>query len=158
MSASRAGPEIRIRPAVSTDEAAVRACAQAAYARYVPSIGREPAPMVADFAAQIAAGQVHVAVDATGDVLGFVVFHPVKGHVLLENVAVFPRATGCGIGRTLIAHCEGAARRLGLGAVHLYTNEKMSENLRLYPRLGYAEVARRHEDGFDRVFFVKQVA
>ena len=144
-----------IRPATAADEAGVRACAEAAYARYVPLIGRKPAPMVADFPAQIASGEIDVAVDAGGAVLGFVVFRPADGHVLLENVAVFPHAAGRGIGRALIAHCEAAARRLGCAAVHLYTNERMTGNLRLYPRLGYAEVARRREDGFDRVFFVK---
>ena len=35
------------------------------------------------------------------------------------------------------------------------TNEKMTENLTLYPRLGYCEVARRTEDGFNRVYFQK---
>ena len=33
----------------------------------------------------------------------------------------------------------------------------MTENLSFYPRMGYAEVDRRHEDGFDRVFFEKPV-
>ena len=47
---------VRVRQAVAADEPAVRACAEGAYARYVAAIGRKPAPMVADFAAQIAAG------------------------------------------------------------------------------------------------------
>ena len=50
------------------------------------------------------------------------------------------------------------ARQRGLKAVHLYTNEKMTENLSLYPRLGYIEVARRMEDGFSRVYFEKSLA
>jgi hypothetical protein len=37
----------------------------------------------------------------------------------------------------------------------LYTNAAMSENLALYPRLGYREVDRRRDAGFDRVFFAK---
>jgi hypothetical protein len=31
----------------------------------------------------------------------------------------------------------------------------MTENLSFYPRLGYIEVARRAEHGFNRVFFEK---
>jgi hypothetical protein len=31
----------------------------------------------------------------------------------------------------------------------------MRENLSIYPRLGYVEVARRNEYGLDRVFFEK---
>ena len=33
----------------------------------------------------------------------------------------------------------------------------MTENLELYPRLGYREVDRREEDGFSRVFFRKRL-
>ena len=68
---------------------------------------------------------------------------------------MFPDRQGCGIGRALIAHVEEEARRLGLNAVELYTNEKMTENLGLYSRLGYIETGRRNEDGFNRVFFRK---
>ena len=39
--------------------------------------------------------------------------------------------------------------------MRLYTNARMTENLSLYPHLGYVEVERREEDGFDRVFFEK---
>ncbi|MBR0655963.1 GNAT family N-acetyltransferase [Plastoroseomonas arctica] len=145
-----------IRMAVAADAAAIRACADAAYRPYVAAIGREPAPMVADFAAQIALGIVHVAV--AGDALqGFIVFCPEADHMLLENVAVDPASVGQGIGKSLIAFCEAVARHAGFPEVRLYTNARMKRNLALYPRLGYAEVGRRHEDGFDRVFFAKQL-
>ena len=45
-----------IRQARASDEAEIRHCTEAAYARYIPLIGRKPAPMLADFAAQIVAG------------------------------------------------------------------------------------------------------
>lgn len=147
-----------IRTAVAADLTEVRACAEAAYGQYVAAIGRKPAPMVADFAAQIADGQVHVALGGDDALLGFIVFHPEAGHMLLENVAVAPAAIDQGVGKALIAFCEATARAAGLQAVHLYTNAKMTRNLSLYPRLGYAEAGRRHEDGFDRVFFTKRLA
>lgn len=144
-----------IRSATQADEPRIRSCAEMAYARYVAAIGRRPAPMTADFARQIAAGQVFVATGAGDRVQGYIVFHEEAGHMLLENVAVFPDAAGQGIGGALIRFCEDTARAKGLHAVHLYTNEKMRENLSLYPRLGYVEVARRVEDGFARVYFEK---
>ncbi|MES2713724.1 MAG: GNAT family N-acetyltransferase [Pseudomonadota bacterium] len=147
-----------IRPAVPADESAIRACAVAAYTRYVDAIGREPVPMLADFAAQIALGQVHVSACNGGALNGFIVFFPRDAHMFLENVAVLPAAAGRGIGKALIAACEDAARASGLPAIHLYTNARMVENLSIYPRLGYAEVDRRQEDGFDRVYFVKTLA
>jgi ribosomal protein S18 acetylase RimI-like enzyme len=144
-----------IRLARRNDEYAIRACVESAYAPYVAAIGSKPAPMVADYAARIDGGKIYVAEDANNRFLGFVVFYPDGRHMLLENVAVLPSARGRGIGKKLITFCEEEARRLGLDAVHLYTNEKMAENLLIYPRLGYAEVARRAQDGFMRVFFAK---
>lgn len=144
-----------IRLAEAKDEPAIRHCAEQAYARYVPAIGRKPAPMTADFAAQIAAGIVYVATDETTRVEGFVVFYAEQGHVLLENVAVLPSAAGRGVGKSLISFCEDASQQLGMNAVHLYTNEKMTDNLSIYSRLGYVQVGRRTEHGFDRVYFEK---
>lgn len=144
-----------IRLAREGDLAAVRAIARAAYARYVPRIGREPAPMVADFAAALAGGQLWVAGDP---VCGFVVAYPRGDHWHLENVAVDPAAQGRGIGLALVGHVEALARAGGAGAVELYTNARMTENQTLYPRLGYVETGRRTEEGFDRVFYRKQLA
>jgi len=147
---------VQIVSAESSHLNAITACARAAYEKYVARIGREPAPMVADFAALIAAGHVCVAVDAEG-LSGYVVFYPRGDHLHLENLAVFPGCQGRGIGRALIAYVEDESRRLGLNAVELYTNDKMTENLWLYPRLGYRETGRRSEDGFNRVFFRKNL-
>ena len=113
--------------------------------------------MVADFAAQIGAGVVHVSIGEQGTVQGFIVFYPKDGEMHLENIAVLPEAAGHGIGRSLIAYCEAQAGRAGLPAVNLYTNEKMTDNLAIYPHLGYREVGRGREDGFDRVFFRKEL-
>ncbi len=147
-----------IQLAVADDEADIRRCASEAYGHYVAAIGRKPAPMLADYAQAIAAGEAYVARDEQGDFLGFIVFRPEGGHVLLENVAVLPSVAGRGIGKALIGFCEAAARRQGFCAVRLYTNEKMTDNLAIYPRLGYVEVDRRTEDGFHRVYFEKSLA
>ncbi|MFT3690343.1 GNAT family N-acetyltransferase [Paenirhodobacter sp.] len=144
-----------IRQAVARDEPKIRECAELAYARYVPLVGRKPAPMTADFADQIAAGRVYVSATDDGDFQGFIVFYPEGEHILLENVTVLPASAGRGVGEALIAFCESQARACGKRAVHIYTNEKMAENLSIYPKLGYHEVDRRSEDGFNRVYFAK---
>ncbi|WP_428529366.1 GNAT family N-acetyltransferase [Roseibium sp.] len=148
---------MKIRPAMPDDVSAVLACAEKAYAPYIAAIGRKPAPMVADFETQIGAGQVHVAEDETGSFLAFIVYSPRADHMFLENVAVVSAAAGRGIGRALISHCEAEARSLGLSAIRLYTNEKMTANLSIYPKLGYTEIGRQTEDGFDRVYFEKSL-
>lgn len=148
---------IRIRPAQGADVEAVRACAHDAYEQYIAAIGHKPAPMTADYAGLIASGHVHVATDAQSDVLGFIVFYPDGSDMMLENIAVHSEATGRGIGKRLIGFCESSAKQSGLNAVRLYTNEKMIENLSIYPHLGYREIERRTEQGFNRVFFVKDI-
>ncbi len=146
-----------IRPALPSDEPAIRACAEDAYAQYVEAIGRKPQPMVADFAADIAAGQAYV-ISANGvEVDGFIIFFPNGDHMFLENVAIFTRAAGQGLGKALIEFCEAEAHRLGLVAVELYTNEKMTANQTLYPRLGYLENFRRTENGFHRIYYRKPI-
>lgn len=147
-----------IRLAKASDEPDIKHCAEQAYARYVPVIGRKPAPMIADFATQIAAEMVYVATDDQARFQGFIVFYARERHFLLENVAVLPSAAGRGVGKKLIGFCESTARQRGANAVHLYTNEKMIDNLSMYPRLGYVKVAERMEDGFRRVYFEKSLA
>lgn len=146
-----------IRLAVASDEPKIRACAEQAYARYVPLIGQKPAPMVADFATQIAEEKVYVATDDQNNFQGFIVFYAEEEHILLENVAVLHLAAGHGVGKALISFCENAARQFGLNTVYLYTNEKMTENRSIYPKLGYVEVGCRTEDGFNRIYFEKKL-
>ena len=49
-----------IRWASADDAARIGVIARAAYAKYIARMGREPAPMAADFAAEIAANHVVV--------------------------------------------------------------------------------------------------
>ena len=145
-----------IRAAEPADIDAVRGCARKAYEIYVPRMGREPAPMVADFAASQASGNLYV-LEHEGAVAGFVVFHDRDNHLHLENVAVHPAFQGLGLGRQLIDFAEEAARQSGFAHVELYTNVKMTENIPYYPSLGYEEIGCWQEDGFDRVFFRKEL-
>lgn len=135
----------------------VLACANRSYAQYIEALGPKLAPMVADFAGHIKAGHLWLAKDDTCAMLGYIVFYPITGKMMLENVAVNPGASGKGIGKELIRFCEDQARREGLDVVRLYTNEKMTDNLSIYPHLGYQEVERRFEHGYARVFFEKRL-
>lgn len=55
----------------------------------------------------------------------------------------------------MIEFVEQKAKAEGYCRLELYTNAKMTENLGLYPRLGYQQFDRRIENGFDRVYFYK---
>ncbi len=149
-------PMTEIRSAVRSDLSGIKSCALAAYSLYIERIGREPAPMIADFAASIEAGHLFV-IEQSEKIAGFVVFYVQHDHVHLENVAVNPEFQQRGIGSRLIEFVEQQAKTAGLSRVELYTNAKMTENLALYPRLGYQPFDRRVEDGFDRVYFKKSL-
>ena len=130
--------------------------AERAYARYVLRMGRKPAPMVADFAGHVERGEAWV-VEEQGRVRGFVIQFVREGGWFVENLAVDPTCQGQGHGRRLVAFAEAEAKARGLGRVFLYTNEKMTENLDFYARLGYAETARVTEHGFRRVYMEKRL-
>jgi len=149
---------VELRPARAEDLAAVHALIERAYARYIPRIGRRPAPMDDDHAAQIEAGQVTVLEGDGGDViLGVLVTELEADHIHVATVAVDPACHGRGMGRRLLAEAERLALVAGVGEVRLFTNEKMTENLVLYPHLGYRETGRRTQNGFCRVFFTKDL-
>jgi GNAT superfamily N-acetyltransferase len=145
-----------IRLARSEEADAIRALVRAAYALYVPRIGREPSPMNDDYPALIAAARVWV-IDHEGELAGVVVLEDTPDALQVENVAVRPQSQGRGLGRALLSFADDEARRRGYGAVILYTNVHMTENVARYPKLGYVEVGRGHEHGFDRVFFRKEL-
>lgn len=146
-----------IRPASPADAPAVAACVNAAYAHYIGRIGKPPAPMLADYEALIAQGVVHVLPGDTG-LRGVLVAFPLEGSLFIENVAVDPRCQGQGLGARLMAFAEALARAGGLAALTLYTHELMTENVRYYGKLGYAETSRRVEDGYHRIYMRKDLA
>ena len=76
-----------IRRATADDAARIGAIARAAYAKYVSRMGREPAPMVADFAEHIAADHV-VVVEAAGVVDGYMVAWAEIDAYFVDNIAV----------------------------------------------------------------------
>jgi ribosomal protein S18 acetylase RimI-like enzyme len=139
-----------IRGATADDAARMRAIALAAYAKYVPRIGREPAPMGADYEAAVAASCA-VVIEAAGSVLGYMIAWPETDAYFIDNIGVDPACQGGGLGRHLIDHAVLQADRLGLPALSLYTNALMSENLAMYAHIGFVETHRALEKGFHRV-------
>jgi GNAT superfamily N-acetyltransferase len=112
--------------------------------------------MLDDYAARIEAGQAWV-LEEGGALVGALILADEPDALLLYNIAVAPAAQGAGVGRRLISFTEAEARRRGHALLRLYTNEKMVENVAMYPRLGFTETHRGSEAGHRRVYFEKRV-
>lgn len=147
---------MQIRPADTADTAVIDEIVQRAYRHYVSRIGRRPGPMDEDYSLKVAQGLVSVA-EAGGEIVGLIVLAQEPDHLLVENVAVAPEHQRQGIGRALLAFAETVAGEAGTPTLRLYTHAAMTENLALYPRLGYVETHRRNDDGFERVFLEKRL-
>ncbi len=132
-----------LRLAVASDAPAVRALVRAAYAKWVPLIGREPKPMGADYDAAVLRHRIDLA-SVDGMLAALIETIPASDHLLVENVAVAPAFQGRGLGRFLMAHAERLAAAQGVAEMRLYTNARFEENIRLYKTLGYR--VEREED------------
>jgi len=143
-----------IRLAVAADQPALEQIVRDAYTKYIPRIGKPPAPMLDDYARRIADRQAWVLTEASV-IAAVLVLVPEPDHLLLDNIAVAPDRQGRGYGRRLLAFADAEAARRGYRELRLYTHEKMHENLAIYRAHGWQEYTRASEAGYDRVFMRK---
>lgn len=148
----------QLRRATPADVGAVRALSRAAYAKWVPLIGREPLPMTADYDRAITHHMIDL-VEEGGQLIALIEMIRQVDHLLIENIAVRPDQQGKGLGDRLLQHAEGVARALGLGELRLYTNEAFASNIAFYAKRGF-EVYERGSfvPGTTTVFMRKRLS
>lgn len=127
---------IRLRPAEPADAPAIRDIVRAAYAKWVPVIGREPLPMRTAYDKAVAEHPFDLAVE-DGAIVGMIETMLAEDHLWIENVCVAPRAQGRGIGRLLLEQAEHKAIEAGRRELRLLTNGAFEANVSLYKRCGY---------------------
>ena len=143
-----------LRRATAADLPAIKAIIDAAYAKYLTRMDKRPAPMFRDYGPSVEDGTTWV---AGSPVIAVITLYPREGHLLVENIAIHPRAQGRGLGRALMEFAEQEAARSGFTRMALVTHEAMTENQAIYARLGYTEVDRRAEDGYRRIYMEKRL-
>jgi len=131
-----ANSSIEFRLAQPSDAAAVRDIVRAAYAKWVPMIGREPLPMRADYEKAVVEHPFDLAVEG-GRIVGMIETIFADDHLWIENVCVAPDAQGRGIGRLLLERAERKARDAGRFELRLLTNGAFEANVSLYKKHGY---------------------
>lgn len=134
---------ISLLPATAEDAEAIRSLTREAYSKWVPVIGCEPLPMIADYTEAVQKHRIDL-LYLDGKLVALIEMVPQADHLLIENVAVSPAFQRRGLGRKLLTHAEQVAALLGLSVIKLYTNRLFTENLRLYQKFGY-EVDREEE-------------
>jgi ribosomal protein S18 acetylase RimI-like enzyme len=148
--------EPRIRAATAADVPVISQVVEQAYRRYIPRIGKPPAPMLDDYRERVSAGTVWVIEEGSAAV-GLIVLLLRPEFLVLDNIAVDPARQRAGLGRRLLAFAEAEALRRGYREIRLATHRTMTENQRLYAAIGYEEIGRGTEDGYERVFMRKRL-
>ncbi len=146
-----------VETAKAEDVPAIKPMVDAAYSKYIERLGKLPAAMTADYDKLVETHSLYV-LRVGSNVVGSVLISTDNDSMKVNNLVVDPSAQGRGYGRVLMDHAEDMARAQGLAAVTLFTNERMHENIALYTKIGFTETGRKTEDGFNRVFFRKNVS
>lgn len=149
-------PKVSIRPAIAGDAGRAAELVAAAYGMYVERMDRIPAPILANYEELIGSGVVTIA-ETPDQIAGLIVCYPRNDALHVENVAVDPTCQGHGIGHALMDFAEEHAKSKDVARVELYTNEVMVENIPFYEKRGYVITGRGLEDGYERIFFVKEL-
>jgi GNAT superfamily N-acetyltransferase len=145
-----------MQPATQADVPEVVQLTHAAYEKYIPRIGRKPQPMLADYSAMLETHQIWLLRQNT-DLQGLLVLQKNQDHLLIYSIAVSPAHQAKGIGKQLLEWTEQHASQMGCKEIRLNTNEKMTENIALYTKMGYTETHREDMNGWQVVHMAKSV-
>lgn len=131
---------LKFRQATLEDALAIRALTRAAYAQWVPLIGREPLPMAADYELAIRTNRFDL-LEHGGELVALLETIPRSDHLWVENLAVAPSRHGQGLGRRMLRLAEDVANSLGQCEIKLVTAMEFTGNVDFYLRAGF-EVER----------------
>ncbi|KAL0932527.1 acetyltransferase protein [Colletotrichum truncatum] len=152
--------DLSISRATHTDIPVIQAIVNRAYAKYIDRIGRPPAPMTANYTELLTAHNVFVLkLTSTNDIVGSIILSQDAGanSIKINNLVVDTVAQGRGYGGLLMRYAEAFAEAKGRTSLTLFTNVKMYENVALYQKMGFVETERKTENGYERVYFRKDL-
>ncbi len=130
-----------MRRATPADAPIVRDLTRAAYAKWIPLIGREPKPMTVNYERAVVEHVIDI-YEVNGLPVALIGVIPQASHLLIENIAVLPNHHGKGLGNFLLNHAETIARSRHFKELRLYTNAAFISNIEFYARRGFQEFHR----------------
>jgi ribosomal protein S18 acetylase RimI-like enzyme len=154
-------PNLSLVRAQKDDVPSIQSIINAAYSKYIPRMNKPPAPMTTDYQSLLVSSDhsIFILRPTDKEIVGALILcHKEKANeIQIDNVVVDSNAQGRGYGGLLMRYAEDFAKWRGCNALTLYTNVVMVENLGLYAKMGFIETGRRTEDGFERVYFRKEL-
>jgi ribosomal protein S18 acetylase RimI-like enzyme len=126
---------LSLRRASIDDLDAVLALQQAAYSRNRVLLGREPLPLLADYAEIFRDYEVWLTEDDS--LAGALIVQARPDDLLIWSVATNADRQGRGLGKGLLLAAEVRARELGLTVIRLYTGAVLQHLIDWYGRHGY---------------------
>jgi ribosomal protein S18 acetylase RimI-like enzyme len=145
-----------LRSATTDDVSAIRTLTRAAYAKWVPRIGREPLPMTADYDLALREHRFDL-LERHGELAALIETIARPDHLWVENLAVSPAFQRQGLGRRLLVHAESLAHSLDHGTIRLVTNRQFTGNVDLYQRAGFSIEREQPFKGGISVFLRKDL-
>ncbi|CEF77546.1 hypothetical protein FGSG_12562 [Fusarium graminearum PH-1] len=154
-------PGLSLQRAEVGDVPYIQSIIHKAYAKYIPRMNKPPAPMTTDYQSLLASPDhsIFVLRPTDKEIVGaLILYHADNADIVqIDNVVIDSQAQGRGYGKVLMRYAEDFAKQHGRNALTLYTNVVMVENLALYPKMGFVETERRTDEGFERVYFRKEL-
>ena len=146
--------QIDNRRADNSDASWLSDCTKAAYAVYIPELGREPVPMTIDYKNAINEYEIWVA-ESSNERVGLIMLENHTGHTVIYSVAVLPAYERHGVGGELLNHAEEVAKLHGHRHIRLYTNKLWERNITIYRRLGYVDSHVEKYKGLNVIHLMK---
>ncbi len=75
----------------------------------------------------------------------------------VDNIALLPEAQGAGMFGAFVRASDWIAFSSGKSRLHIYTHVKMTENIKLYHKVGFEDTGVVQEKGFERQYMAKPV-
>ena len=129
---------------------------RAAYAKWIPLIGREPLPMAADYETALRQHRFDL-LYKTNALAALIETIARSDHLHIQNLCVSPKFQRLGLGSQLLNYAQDMAVGENLPALRLDTNKFFTGNVDLYLRHGFSIDWEKPVDGGVHIHMVKRI-